>query len=386
MAHTLNVDIWTSVEPLRAHHADWDDLWQRSSTPSPAARAEPLAVWLDHFAKSGQFRAIVVRDGTRFLAALPLLLNRRWHCVGVCGLPKNEWSSAGELLLDSGSADHVAIDELIAAMRQLRCVGVKLDKINPRAGAWQPLFKRLTARNMICRMRRAARVGCVEIASSWEEYEASRSRNHRQQMRKHGRRIREQGDLKLQIVKQFDIAEIAGLLRRGFEVEDRSWKGDAGTSVLRNPGIFEFFCRQAESLARLDHLWLVYLELGGRPIAFEYGWYAKGTYFSPKVGYDAEYARFSPGQLLRYEMLKQFHEAPGPATVDFWGPLTAATERWTTHSYSVVDSTMMPYGTAAKAVRRLGSGAAKVRRVVANARRHLLDAEPGPATARATQR
>ena len=63
MTQPLNVDLWTSVEQLRAHGALWDDLWQRSATVSPAARAEPLAVWCDHFAKAGQFRAIVVNDG-----------------------------------------------------------------------------------------------------------------------------------------------------------------------------------------------------------------------------------------------------------------------------------------------------------------------------------
>ncbi len=384
MTQPLNVDLWTSVEQLRAHGALWDDLWQRSATVSPAARAEPLAVWCDHFAKAGQFRAIVVNDGTKPIAAIPLLLNRRWRCIPFGSLPKNEWSAAGELLLDPASA-HAAIDRLIDGLGRLNCVGVKLNKVNPRSDHWKPLFKRMMEQDLVCQMHRVARVGCVKIANSWEDYEASRSRNHRQQMRKHLRRIREQGDLELKIVKQCDAAEIAGLLRRGFEVEDRSWKGDAGTSVLRNTGIFEFFCRQAESLARHDHLWLVYLELSGRAIAFEYGWHAKGTYFSPKVGYDADYARYSPGQLLRYELLRQFHEIPGPSMVDFWGPLTAATERWTTHSYPVVDSMMMPYGTAARATRRLGCSAAKAMRLVATTRRRMTEAFPGRSTAPVAQ-
>jgi len=386
MSQTTNVALWTSVEQLRTHHADWDDLWHRSSTVSPAARAEPLAVWLSHFARAESFRAIVVDDGTKLIAALPLLLNRRWRCVPFGRLPSNDWSSAGELLLDSASAIPLAVERLIEATRRLKCVGVKLDKINPRSATWKPLFKRMDEQEMVCRMRRVARVGCVKIADSWEAYEASRSRNHRQQMRKHLRRIREQGDLELRIVKQFDVAEIETLLRRGFEVEDRSWKGDAGTAVLRSAGIFEFFCQQARALAQRDHLWLVFLELSGRPIAFEYGWYSKDTYFSPKVGYDADYARYSPGQLLRYEMLKQFHETAGPASVDFWGPLTPATERWTTHSYPVVDSMMMPYGAAARMTRRLGNNMAKVRRVFTTTSRHMLEAFPVGSTAPVTDR
>lgn len=373
----MNVDIWNSLGQLRSHADDWDALWQRSSAITPVARAEPLAIWLESFSRPNAFRAIVVQDGNKLVAALPLHIQRRFGCFPVGRLPQNGWSTAGELLIDPSCIDEATLGPMIAALKEVRCVSLNLGKVDSHSAQWRPLFKRLASQHLLWRYRRVCQVGCVRIQGSWENYMASRSRNHRQQVRKHLRRICEQGELALKIVKPRESTEIEELLRRGFEVEDHSWKGDAGTSVLRNPEIFQFFCQQAEALSRLDHLWLVFLEFDGKPIAFEYGWHAKDTYFSPKVGYDEAFARFSPGQLLRHELLKQFHESPGPSLVNYWGPLTPATERWTTHCYTVVDSMMMPNRTAAGTVRKLASSAASMRHAIADVNSHLRQLIPG---------
>lgn len=372
----MNVDIWNSVEQLRAHAVDWDALWECSSAMSPAARAEPLAVWLESFARPNSFRAIVLHDGVKLVAALPLYVQHRFGCIPIGRLPQNGWSSAGELLLDPSCVDEATLGPMIAALRKLRCVSLNLGTVDTHGMQWKPLFKRLAVQQLLWRFQRVGRVGCVKIEGSWEAYMASRSRNHRQQIRKHLRRISEEGELALKIVKPRGATEIEEALRRGFEVEDHSWKGDAGTSVLRNPEIFQFFCQQAATLAQFDHLWLVFLELNGKPIAFEYGWHAKETYFSPKVGYDEAFARFSPGQLLRHELLKQFHESPGTTMVNYWGPLTPATERWSTHSYSVVRSTMIPSSSAARALRRIGSRVGSMRHAIADASHHVRQLPP----------
>ena len=79
-------------------------------------------------------------------------------------------------------------------------------------------------------------------------------------------------------------------MRRAFEIEDRGWKATQGTSVLRSPRVFEYFCRQARQLAQWDQLELTFLKLAGQPIAFEFGNRSKRTYFSPKVGFDENFS------------------------------------------------------------------------------------------------
>jgi CelD/BcsL family acetyltransferase involved in cellulose biosynthesis len=149
------------------------------------------------------------------------------------------------------------------------------------------------------------------------------------------KRAEDQGSLTLTIHKPTTPDDIERLLQVGFEVEDRSWKGREGTSVLKSPIQHRYLRQQALLLAELGHLELVFLEFDGKPIAFEYGLSSKAAYFSPKVGYDEEYSHLSPGQLLRLKMMERFFADPARRNWDFLGPLVEATERWTTGAYTI---------------------------------------------------
>ena len=51
--------------------------------------------------------------------------------------------------------------------------------------------------------------------------------------------------MELQLVRPDDAGEVEPLLREGFEVEHRSWKGTAGSSVLSDAVMWQFYLRQA---------------------------------------------------------------------------------------------------------------------------------------------
>ena len=106
-------------------------------------------------------------------------------------------------------------------------------------------------------------------------------------------------------------------------------------SVLKNPRMFNYLCAEARQLARRGELQLTFLEHRGQAIAFEYGWNAAGVYGAAKVGYDEAYAKLTPGQLLRYLLLERMFADPAQRLVDFLGPATDATSRWSTGRYRV---------------------------------------------------
>ena len=158
------------------------------------------------------------------------------------------------------------------------------------------------------------------------------------------------------------------VLRRAFAVEHKSWKKDTGATVLGTPGMFEFYLRQASQLAAWGHLRLAFLEHRGEPIAFEFGWTAKGVYHCFKVGYDPAMAQVSPGQLLRMLLIERLHADSGHVMVDYQGPLSDAVARWTTGSYQIGRLVIAPhqlrsralmagYRAAAPLIRRLRRGA-----------------------------
>ena len=175
----------------------------------------------------------------------------------------------------------------------------------------------------------------LQLATDWQTFLAGRSRGLRRQIRRVRGRAEAAGTLRLQVLAGLSTAAVAKWLRIGLEIEDRGWKGRAASSVLKSPGMFDFYLEQARRAALWGQLRLVFLELDGVPIAFEYGWLSKGIYFSPKVAYDEAYAQLSPGQLLRAELVERFHADRSCESIDYLGPSSRATADWSTERYPV---------------------------------------------------
>jgi CelD/BcsL family acetyltransferase involved in cellulose biosynthesis len=324
-----------SVAVIRAAAPAWDDLWQRSDVALPIARAELVGQWLETTAPRATVRALAVEQDGQFVAALPLLGGRFKRLLSVGRLPTNDWSWAGDLLVDPTADVGSAMEMLAQAVGRLPWRLLWLEGVALESARWTAFAAALEAVGLAADTRELFCVGKVEIDHDWAGYKTAWSSNHRHKMQRTTNRAKREGDLKLTVLRDVPQDRIEPLLRRGFEVECRSWKGDEGTAVLKSPEIFEFYCRQARQLAEWGQLQLTFLELDGRPIAFEYGWNAKGVYCSPKVGYDEDFRRLTPGQLLRHELLQRFFADPDQGLFDFVGPLSDATSKWITGSYSI---------------------------------------------------
>ena len=323
-----------SPAEVRESAADWDNLWLRSGVTLPTARAALVAHWVERLAPERQFHTLAVKHNGQWLAALPIVESRLRRLMKVGRLPFNEWSWAGDLLLDPEATPEI-LDRLIDAIGELALPMLWFDGVPLEQPHWQQFLDALRRRGIEYQRHERFHIGIVDLTQDWAAYQAGWSGNFRRQMRKMTRRADELGGAALAIHRPNNAAELERLLQLGFEVEDRSWKGRDGTSVLKSPVMHQYLCEQAELLGQMGHLELVFLEFEGKPIAFEYGMLSKRTYFSPKVGYDEAYSHLTPGQLLRLKMMEQFFADPARDTWDFLGPLVEATDRWTTSTYSI---------------------------------------------------
>jgi len=324
-----------SVHDIRACAGAWDDLWLRSDVTLPVSRAELVAQWLEMIAPLASVRVLAVEQDDQLVAALPLLGGRVKRLLPAGRLPTNDWSWAGDLLVDASADVDSAVELLAAAVGRLPWPLVWLEGVALESARWQAFAAALESAGLAIDSSEQFRVGQIEIGDDWSAYKATWSGNHRHQMQRMASRAKKEGCTTLVVLRDVRPDQVESLLRRGFEVECRSWKGAEGTAVLKSPEMFGFYCRQARQLAAWGQLQLTYLELGGRAIAFEYGWNAKGVYCSPKVGYDEAFRRLSPGQLLRYELLERFFADSEQRRFDFVGPLAEATARWSTGTYSI---------------------------------------------------
>ncbi|HEX3998865.1 MAG TPA: GNAT family N-acetyltransferase [Pirellulales bacterium] len=324
-----------SVSALRDAAAAWDDLWQRSEVALPIGRAELVAQWIEAAAPRAGLRALAVEQDGQLVAAMPLLGGTIKRLIRVGRLPTNDWSWAGDLLVDPSADSDAAMELLALAVGRLPWRLLWLDGVAIESPRWMQFVAALESVGLAIDRREQFRVGTIEIDHDWPAYRASWSGNHRHQMRRMENRARREGSLSLTVLRDMRREQVEPLLRRGFEVECRGWKGTGGTAVLNSREMLGYYCRLARQLAEWGQLQLTFLELDGRPIAFEFGWNAKGVYCSPKVGYDEAFRQLTPGQLLRHELLERFFADPEQRLFDFVGPLAEATLKWITGSYKI---------------------------------------------------
>lgn len=321
-----------SPHAFREYAQAWDDLWWQSETALPTKRAAMLLDWLHQSGATAGFHAIAVADGGRLLAALPLVEQRLARTIRIGKLPVNSWSSAGDLLLDIECDQSAVLNCLVEGIRGLPWPLVWGNTIEINEPRWQAFCTALAEAELPYESSGQFELGLIDIDHDWDAYRQRWSKNHRKQMDRCLRRAREQGELELTIHRDLSGEGWEPLLTEGFEVEDRSWKGAAGSSVLRAAGQLEFYLKQARLLAEWGQLELVFLRLDGWPIAFEFGYRSNGVYFSHKVGYDEAYRALGPGQLLMYLQLEAYHADPDCRLVNCMGILNAATANWCTRS------------------------------------------------------
>lgn len=325
-----------SFEALQAHAAAWDDLWRRSDVTIPTVQAALLTQWMRHFGRGKSFHALAIEHDGQLVAALPLCEQRLGGCLAAGGLTGNAWTPAADLLVDPTTEREAVFDHLARALNRLPWPLLWLDNAIIDAPRWQGFIVACERAGLGLEVQERFRISRVEINGSWEDYRAKWSKNHRANMGRYLRKLSaDHGVVSLRVERPDTSTKIAALLRRGFEIEDRSWKGVAKSAVLRTPGMFEFFTRQAEALTAREQLEVAFLDVDARPIAFHYAWRAKGVYHPFKCGYDESFAAYSPGQLLIHEVLRRFFETGSTAGFDCVGPANDFTRKWQTSEYAV---------------------------------------------------
>jgi CelD/BcsL family acetyltransferase involved in cellulose biosynthesis len=317
----------------------WDRLWNESQSCWPLSRWEQIELWHGTFTPKAAAAALVIESGDRWVAGLPLV-RRRWKGLfPFWDLPYDDWSGALELLVARDTdRDPEVYDAIVAGLSKM---GLPLCRLAhfaaeapANAGLGDALVRNGRGRDIVARHD----IGVIDFEgpnapASWKAYQDGWSGNFRRQMRKMTRRAEELGGVELAAYRPESTRDVTSLLKHGFEIEDRSWKGRAGTSIVRARGMADYFTRHAELLAARGELMLLFLKFQDEPIAFEFGYSCRRVYFSPKIGFDERFSHLSPGQLLRYLWVEQLFADRSHARFDFAGPLVEATEKWATSRY-----------------------------------------------------
>jgi CelD/BcsL family acetyltransferase involved in cellulose biosynthesis len=169
------------------------------------------------------------------------------------------------------------------------------------------------------------RVHLVEThRAPWFEVEGIEERLHRRFRGDMRRLERQLGGVELERVSSFDRTALADL----FRLEAAAWKGDAGTAIACDPKLVHYYTTLARVFARQGRLTLAFLRAKGKRIAGQLALEDGVTYYLIKVGYDPEFARFGPGQILVRETAADAHRR-GLRRYDMMGKDTPWKLKWT---------------------------------------------------------
>jgi CelD/BcsL family acetyltransferase involved in cellulose biosynthesis len=271
------------------------------------------------------------------LVALAPLVKKRLH-----GVPRLFLAGVGELFepMDFLWTDQRALERLVAALAR---------------GGSPLFFERLAADSLsLKKLKRVYRgravvitrpqVPCPYIAldESWLEPEQHLNSGRRSDLRRARRKAEQVGQITTEIHTP-DLDELPQLLDTAFDVEARSWKGEAGTALAHDAHRAVFYRQYAQAACVEGILRICFLRIGDRVAAMQLAVEQGGGFWLLKVGYDERFAQCSPGLLLMRDTLRYAVEA-GLNSYEFLGRAEAWTKVWTKTEHPYVSVRVYPLG------------------------------------------
>jgi CelD/BcsL family acetyltransferase involved in cellulose biosynthesis len=296
--------------------ADWNVLG--GSAGSPFLTIQWLAAWWRAFG-TGRFTCLVLRDGRGSLRA------------GACCRRLAGGRLAAAANAHSGDWDVVAGDPqarraLWQALAGLGAGAVHLPGVRSRASL-EEADQEFRASGYSTVQVAGVRSPYLELPESWDDLLAAVSRNLRSQLGRRRRSLEREGRLVFRTTAGGEELErdLAAFLR----VESSGWKAGRGTSILSDPRTERLYTEFSKAAAAAGWLRLHFLELDGVPMAADLNCAFAGGMFLIQTGFDERYGRFSPGLVLRGEVLRAAVQE-GASFYDFLGGPDSYKLRWTT--------------------------------------------------------
>lgn len=176
-------------------------------------------------------------------------------------------------------------------------------------------------------VRRSAGAPVVTLGADWRGPDGALSRRRAADLRRARRRAESVGEVAVEVTAPAPD-EVEAALARLAAVEDSGWKQQAGTSLARDERRRTFFSAYGRRAAEEGILRCAFLTIAGRDAAAHLAVEWKDAYWLLKIGYDAEFARASPGQLLMFDTVRAAAER-GLDRYELLGSAAPWTEMWT---------------------------------------------------------
>ena len=355
---SLRTEVLTSDADIARIAPAWDALAATFGSPINSS------VWHRHAIRHAHGPAdtphvVTVWQNERLIAIAPLVLakrtaGRRLEIAGASTL-----FEPGAMLADSALAAETLVSELLAVGRP-----VTLTRL--AATEFTTLFLQAARRAGTVITPVASGSPFVDLSAGWESYYEGLPGRLRNVIRRGGKQLAKLGEVDFAFVKP-DASNVSRLLQAAFEVEQRSWKGKAGSAVLLRPDLRSFFFSYGAELAARNELLVSFLRLKDEPVAMQVANISHGAYWQLKIGYDERYAKQLVGLQLQLETIK-WTAQQGYGRYEFLGTAQPWIQEWTSTVHACCTVTFYPRNVAGYRALLVDNGSRLHRRLTAAAR------------------
>jgi CelD/BcsL family acetyltransferase involved in cellulose biosynthesis len=322
----ITVEEISSVEGLEGLRDAWEEAQARSVPDNVFVTFDWALAWWRHFGAGRRLRVLVLRDGARAPAILPLWegpLWRRWTPFRKIQLLGTGLSDRLDLLLSEDPSESVerALRHLLA--RPMRWDVLDLREIPEGSPAVPAIRTASTRLGLECEVSVDSESPYLAIESDWETFFTTRfGRRWRKTLRHNARQLEaECGPVLTTFKAAPDGSQL--LSRLAAMPQDVQYHGTDRRSIFGSGPKRAFFEEIAQRFSRRGWLRLGVLELAGKVAAFRFAFQYAGKYFDYFTGFHRDYAKVSAGTVLLTQVIEDCFRS-GLTEVDF----LRGTEPW----------------------------------------------------------
>ncbi|MFA4991652.1 MAG: GNAT family N-acetyltransferase [Candidatus Omnitrophota bacterium] len=295
----LNIEVINNIKRLESLREPWNEALSRSEVDDVHLTWEWCYTWYKNFAKDSLF-ILAAWDKDRILAIAPLMTRR--YLMGSRLMLENIGSHFFDIILTERE------DECVSAIFE-SALKEKWDFLNftdlPAESRSAALIESLADRGVfqISKGKQEGISPYVPSVGSADAYFRGLSSRFMKNIRYVEKKLKDKG--KISVLEVRDPESVKVYLEKFFRIEADGWKGRLRTSILDSKEKKNFYTELAYLASQRGWLSLYFLKLDDREIAADYCLNYRNVMNLQKTGYDSEYARYSPGCVLRKRVLEE---------------------------------------------------------------------------------
>jgi len=331
IAPAVWVDVVSTYQAFLNLQSAWDVLADAANLDHPFLEFEWNRAWFDCCGKDSELNILVLYDGREVVAIAPLILTRvkMWGVQLMrLGFFYNDHVPRADFIVAQGRSDvYRVIWKHLMENRNWDLL--QLCQL-PDGSETLPQLQSLAAEDgCLSDVWASGAAPYVTMSESWGQYFEGLPSKHRSNLRNRFKRLNQIGAVEIEAITGEDDVEDA--IQPALALEAAAWKGLSGTAVSCDPDLTHFYTKIAERSARKGWLRLNFLKAGPKRIAFDFSLVYKNRLFLLKLGYDPDFAAYSPSNLLFCLALQGSFER-GLAVYDLLGQTADWKRNWTEES------------------------------------------------------